>query len=113
MEPTEPTIVRQVAALLDSQPDSLREELREFRQESRQESREFRRALRQESREFRQESREFTQALRKEMRFLAVCGAGFLVAGILYLDTRMADLSVRLARVEADLALLIERVPIQ
>ena len=47
------------------------------------------------------------------MRFLAVCGAGFLVAGILYLDTRMADLSVRLARVEADLALLIERVPIQ
>lgn len=102
MEPTEPTIVRQVAALLDSQPDSLREELREFRQESRQESREFR-----------QESREFSQALRKEMRFLAVCGAGFLVAGILYLDTRMADLSVRLARVEADLALLIERVPIQ
>ena len=102
MEPTEPTIVRQVAALLDSQPDSLREELREFRQESR----EFSQALRQ-------ESREFSQALRKEMRFLAVCGAGFLVAGILYLDTRMADLAVRLARVEADLALLIERVPIQ
>ena len=84
VEPTEPTIVRQFAALLDSRDDSLREELRKSR---------------------------------KEMRFLAVGVAGFMVsagaAGFLSLNASLTDLSVTLARIEADLAVLAERIPIQ
>ena len=54
-----------------------------------------------------------TDSIRKEMRFLAAGAGAFIVTGFLYLDARVTDLSVTLARVETELALLIERIPIQ
>ena len=72
----EPTIVRQLAALLDSRDAPLREEIREFREEI----------------------RESARSIRKEMRFLAAGIGGLAVAGFLYLNASLTDLSVTLAR---------------
>ena len=45
------------------------------------------------------------------MRFLAAGIGGLAVAGFLYLNASLTDLSVTLARIEADLAVLAERIP--
>ena len=80
----EPTVVLQLAALIDSRFDSLRDEIRAS-----------------------------ARSVRKEMRFLAAGVGTVMVTGFLYLNASLTDLSVALARVETELALLLERVPIQ
>ena len=120
----EPTLVLQLATLIDSRIDSLRGEFRESAASLRGEFRESAASLRGEFREsaaslrgeFRESAasiRKETASIRKEMRFLAAGAGGLMVTGFLYLNTRVTDLSVALARVETELALLIESLPIQ
>ena len=93
----EPAIVRQFAALLDSRFAAL--------------SGEIRADAREDTNSVREAMRESAASIRKEMRFLAA-GMGIVMAtGFLYLNARMTDLSGALARVETDLALLLERIP--
>ena len=109
----EPTLVLQLATLIDSRIDSLRGEFRESAASLRGEFRESAASLRGEFRESAASIRKETASIRKEMRFLAAGAGGLMVTGFLYLNTRVTDLSVALARVETELALLIESLPIQ
>ena len=91
----EPTVVLQLAALIDSRFDSLRDEIRA------------------DANSWKEDVRASARSVRKEMRFLAAGVGTVMVTGFLYLNASVTDLSVALARVETELALLLERVPIQ
>ena len=132
VETVKPTVALQFATLLDSRIDSLRGEVRAETRESTQslkedarermdslkeEFRETAKSLKEEFRETakssKEDARDTTRSIRKEMRFLVAGVGGFVLTGFLFLTARVTDLSVALARVETELALLVERIPIQ
>ena len=121
VETVKPTVALQFATLLDSRIDSLRGEVRAETRESTQslkeDARERMDSLKEEFRETakssKEDARDTTRSIRKEMRFLVAGVGGFVLTGFLFLTARVTDLSVALARVETELALLVERIPIQ
>ena len=124
----EPTVVLQLAALIDSRFDSLRDEIRADANSWKEDVREsvnsweedvrasvnsWEEDVRASVNSWEEDVRASARSVRKERRFLAAGVGTVMVTGFLYLNASLTDLSVALARVETELALLLERVPIQ